>query len=200
MKKSNLDNFQPNSSFWALARKILLYWGPCRGYTFSSIIFFQQLFTLKINVYIKTLILEFNVALVYSSKSVSKQLLIIAALIFYSFFDVFCTRWVFNKPDGCFKTEELYFINEIRGHWEFFSIGNVLVRKNDRTEQLILLRSSSRSLQKRSIQKWNKLPRAVRTIGSRSQFKRILKQHLLQQLKLVPLERNVGGLKSYFYL
>ena len=52
---------------------------------------------------------------------------------------------------------------------ESFSLnGNVLVRKNNRTEQLILLRSSSRSLKKRSIQKWNKLPREVRTIRSRS--------------------------------
>ena len=84
---------------------------------------------------------------------------------------------------------------------ESFSLsGNVLVRKNNRTEQLILLRSSSRSLQKRSIQKWNKLPREVRTIRSRSKFKRMLKQHLLQQFKLVPLERNVGGFKSYFHL
>ena len=84
---------------------------------------------------------------------------------------------------------------------ESFSLsGNVLVRKNNRTEQLILLRSSSQSLRKRSIQKWNKLPREVRTIRSRSKFKRMLKQHLLQQFKLVPLERNVGGFKSYFYL
>ena len=84
---------------------------------------------------------------------------------------------------------------------ESFSLsGNVLVRKNNRTEQLILLRSSSRSLQKRSIQKWNKLPREVPTIRSRSKFKRMLKQHLLQQFKLVPLERNFGGFKSYFYL
>ena len=46
---------------------------------------------------------------------------------------------------------------------ESFSLsGNVLVRKNNRTEQLILLKSSSRSLQKRNIQKWNKLPREVR--------------------------------------
>ena len=77
---------------------------------------------------------------------------------------------------------------------------SVLVRKNNRTEQLILLRSSSRSIQKRSIQKWNKLPLDVRTIRSKSKFKRMLKQHLLQQFKLVPLERNVGGFKSYFYL
>ena len=35
----------------------------------------------------------------------------------------------------------------------FFLCGNVLVRKNNRTEQLILLRLISRSLQKRSIQK-----------------------------------------------
>ena len=84
---------------------------------------------------------------------------------------------------------------------ESFSLsGNVLVRKNNRTEQLILLRSSSRSLQKRSIQNWNKLPREVRTIRSRSKFKRMFKHHLLQQFKLVPLERNVGGFKSYFYL
>ena len=84
---------------------------------------------------------------------------------------------------------------------ESFSLsGNVLVRKNNRTEQLILLRSSSRSIQKRSIQKWNKLPREVRTFRSRSKFKRMLKQHLLQQFKLVPLERNVGGFKSNFYL
>ena len=84
---------------------------------------------------------------------------------------------------------------------ESFSLsGNYLVRKNNRTEQLILLRSSSRSLQKRSIQKWNKLSREVRTIRSRSKFKRMLKQHVLQQFKLVPLERNVGGFKSYFYL
>ena len=86
------------------------------------------------------------------------------------------------------------------GTESFFLSGNVLVRKNNRTEQLILLRSSSRSLQKRSIQKWNKLPREVRTIRSRSKFKRMLKQHLLQQFKLVPLERNVGGFKSYFYI
>ena len=86
------------------------------------------------------------------------------------------------------------------GTESFFLSGNVLVRKNNRTEQLILLRSSSRSLQKRSIQNWNKLPREVRTIRSRSKFKRMLKQHLLQQFKLVPLERNVVGFKSYFYL
>ena len=83
---------------------------------------------------------------------------------------------------------------------ECTEIANFFVRKNNRTEQLILLRSSSRSLQKRSIQKWNKLPREVRNIRSRSQFKRMLTQHLLQQFKLVPLERNVGGFKSYSYL
>ena len=86
------------------------------------------------------------------------------------------------------------------GTESFFLSGNVLVRENNRTEQLILLRSSSRALQKRSIQKWNKLPREVRTIRSRSKFKLMLKQHLLQQFKLVPLKRNVGGFKSYFYL
>ena len=84
---------------------------------------------------------------------------------------------------------------------ESFSLsGNVLVRKNNRTEQLILLRLSSRSVQNRSIQKLNKLPREVRTIRSRSKFKRMFKQGLLQQFKLVPLETNVGGFKSYFYL
>ena len=57
--------------------------------------------------------------------------------------------------------------------------GNVLVRKNNRTEQLILLRSSCRSIQKRSIQKWKKLPLDVRTIRSKTKFKRMLKQHLL---------------------
>ena len=35
------------------------------------------------------------------------------------------------------------------GTESFFLSGNVLVRKNDRTEQLILLRSSSRSIQKK---------------------------------------------------
>ena len=39
------------------------------------------------------------------------------------------------------------------GTASFFLSGNVLVRKNNRTEQLILPRSSTRSLQKRSIQK-----------------------------------------------
>ena len=39
------------------------------------------------------------------------------------------------------------------GTESFVLSGNVLVRKNNRTEQLILVRSSSRSLQKRSIQK-----------------------------------------------
>ena len=86
------------------------------------------------------------------------------------------------------------------GTENFFLSGNVLVRKNKRTEQQFLLRSSSRSLQKRSIQNWYKLPRESRTIRSRSKIKRMLKQHLLQQFKLVPLERNVGGFKSYFYL
>ena len=38
------------------------------------------------------------------------------------------------------------------------------------------------------------------SIRSRSKFNRMLKQHLLQQFKLVPLERNVGGFKNYFYL
>ena len=86
------------------------------------------------------------------------------------------------------------------GTESFCLSGNVLARKNNRTEQLILLRSSSRSIQKGSIQKRNKLPRDVRTIRSKSKFKRMLKQHLLQQFKHVPLERNVGGFKSYFYL
>ena len=86
------------------------------------------------------------------------------------------------------------------GTGSFCLSGNVLVRKNNRTEQLIFLRSSSRSIQKRSIQKWNKLPLDVRTIRAKSKFKRMLKQHLHQQFELVPLERNVGGFKSYFYL
>ena len=84
------------------------------------------------------------------------------------------------------------------GTESFFLSGNVLVRKNNRTEQLILLRSRCRSLQKRTIQKWNKLPREVRTIRSRSKFKRMLKQHLLQQFKLLPLERNVDASKVIF--
>ena len=78
------------------------------------------------------------------------------------------------------------------GTESFFLSGNVLVRKNNRTEQLILLRSSSRSYT------WNKLPLENRTIRSRSKLKRMLKQHLLQQFKLVPLEMNVGGLKVIF--
>ena len=95
-----------------------------------------------------------------------------------------------------------HYISLLKTHGteSFCLSGNVLVRKNNRTEQLILLRSSSRSIQKRSIQKWNKLSRDVRTIRSKSKFKRMLKQHLLQQFKLVPLESNVGGFKSYFYL
>ena len=39
------------------------------------------------------------------------------------------------------------------GTESFFLSGNVLVRKNDRTEQLILLRSSSRSIQKKKLPK-----------------------------------------------
>ena len=89
-------------------------------------------------------------------------------------------------------------ISKSEGIESFFPCNNVLVRKHNRTEQLILLRSSSQSLQKRSFQKLNKLQRDDRTIRPRSQFKRIIKQHLLQQFELVPLERNVGGFKSFF--
>ena len=78
-------------------------------------------------------------------------------------------------------------------------------RQNKRTNQIILKKLtktkwSNKSLIFKSVQKWNKLPSSIRTFNSKTCFKNVLTEFLLYQHKKVPVNRQIGAFKSYFYL
>ena len=78
-------------------------------------------------------------------------------------------------------------------------------RQNKRTNQIIIKKKtktkwSTKSLILKSVQKWNKLPSSIRTFNSKSCFKYGLTEFLLDQHKKVPVNRQIGAFKSYFYL
>ena len=76
-------------------------------------------------------------------------------------------------------------------------------RQNKRTNQIILKKKtkwSNKSLILKSVQKWNKLPSSIRTFNSKTCFKNVLTGFLLDQHKKVPVNRQIGAFKSYFYL
>ena len=78
-------------------------------------------------------------------------------------------------------------------------------RQNKRTNQIILKKKtktkwSNKSSILKSIQKWNKLPSSIRTFNSKICFKNVLNEFLLDQHKKVPVNRQIGAFKSYFYL
>ena len=52
----------------------------------------------------------------------------------------------------------------------------------------------------KSVQKWNKLPSSIRTFNSKTCFKNVLTESLLDQHKKVLVNRQIGAFKSYFYL
>ena len=73
-------------------------------------------------------------------------------------------------------------------------------RQNKRTNQIILKKKtktkwSNKSLILKSVQKWNKLPSSIRTFSSKTFFKIILTEFLLDQHKEVSVNRQIGALK-----
>ena len=77
-------------------------------------------------------------------------------------------------------------------------------RQNKRTNQIILKKKtktkwSNESLIFKSVQKWNKLPSSIRDFNSKTCFKNVLTEFLLDQHKKVPGNRQIGAFKSYFY-
>ena len=78
-------------------------------------------------------------------------------------------------------------------------------RQNNRTNQIIIKKKtrtkwSNKSLILKSVQKWNKLPSSIRTFNSKTCFKNVLTEFLLDQHRKVPVNRQIGAFKSYFYL
>ena len=78
-------------------------------------------------------------------------------------------------------------------------------RQNNRTNQIIIKKKtktkwSNKSLFLKSVQKWNKLPSSIRTFNSKTCFKNVLTEFLLDQHRKVPVNRQIGAFKSYFYL
>ena len=78
-------------------------------------------------------------------------------------------------------------------------------RQNKRTNQVIIKKKtktkwSNKSLIFKSVQKWNKLPSSIRTFNSKTCFTNVLTEFLLEQHKKVPVNRQIGAFKSYFYL
>ena len=78
-------------------------------------------------------------------------------------------------------------------------------RQNKRTNQIFIKKKtktkwSNKSLILKSVQKWNKLPSSIRTFYSKASFKNVLTEFLLDQHKKVPVNRQIGAFKSYFYL
>ena len=78
-------------------------------------------------------------------------------------------------------------------------------RQNKKTNQIIIKKKmrtkwSNKSLILESVQKWNNLPSSIRTFNSKSCFKTVLTEFLLDQHKKVPVNRQIGAFKSYFYL
>ena len=78
-------------------------------------------------------------------------------------------------------------------------------RQNKRTNQIILKKKtktkwSNKSLILKSVRKWNKWPSSIRTFNSKTCFKNVLTEFLLDQHKKVPVNRQIGAFKFYFYL
>ena len=78
-------------------------------------------------------------------------------------------------------------------------------RQNNRTNQIIIKKNtktkwSNKSLILKSVQKWNKLPSSIRTFNSKTCFKNVLTEFLLDQHRKVPVNRQIGAFKFYFYL
>ena len=78
-------------------------------------------------------------------------------------------------------------------------------RQNNRTNQIIIKKKtktkwSNKSLILKSVQKWNKLPSSIRIFNSKTCFKSVLTEFLLDQHRKVPVNSQIGAFKSYFYL
>ena len=78
-------------------------------------------------------------------------------------------------------------------------------KQNKRTNQIIIKKKtktkwSNKSLILKSVQKWNKLPSSIRTFKSKTCFKNVLTEFLLDQHKKKPVNRKIGAFKFYFYL
>ena len=93
---------------------------------------------------------------------------------------------------------------EASENFKMFSSGHN-ARQNKRTNQIILKKKtktkwSNKSLRLKSVQKRNKLPPSIRTFNSKTCFKNVLTEFLLDQHKKMPVNRQIGAFKSYFYL
>ena len=78
-------------------------------------------------------------------------------------------------------------------------------RQNNRTNQIIIKKKTktkwnNKSLILKSVQNWNKLPSSIRTFNSKTCFKNVLTEFLLDQHRKVPVNRQIGAFRSYFYL
>ena len=78
-------------------------------------------------------------------------------------------------------------------------------RQNKRTNQIILKKKtktqwSNKSLILKSVHKWNKLPSSIKNFNSKTCFRNVLTNFLLDQHKKVPVNIQIGAFKSYFYL
>ena len=78
-------------------------------------------------------------------------------------------------------------------------------RQNKRTNQIIIEKKtktkwSNKSLILKSVQKRNKLHSLIRTFNSKTCFENVVTEFLLDQHKKVPVNRQIGAFKSYFYL
>ena len=93
-------------------------------------------------------------------------------------------------------------------HWEtsenfklFTSRNNA--RQNKRTNQIIIIKKtktkwSKKTLISKNVQKRNKLPSSLRTFNCKTLFNNVLTVFFLDQHKEVPVNRQMGALKSYF--
>ena len=78
-------------------------------------------------------------------------------------------------------------------------------KQNKRRNQIIIKKKtktmrSNKSLILKSVEKWNKLPSSIITFNSKTCFTNVLTEFLLYQHKKVPVNRQIGASKSYFYL
>ena len=69
-------------------------------------------------------------------------------------------------------------------------------RQNKRTNQIILKKKtktkwSNKSLTLKTVQKWNKLASSIRISNSKTCFKNVLTEFLLDQQKKVPVNRQI---------
>ena len=78
------------------------------------------------------------------------------------------------------------------------------IQRNERTKKIKTYKSKTKlgdkSLIKKSIQKWNKLPLDIRTTKTSHSFRKKLKEFLHKSHNAIPLKHKIGAFKKYFYV